>query len=81
MELSEKEGQIYLKVKHFTPGFIGWEEKDKYITFPFLVRQNNAFYSNGLTMEIHDKELILYVRMKKKDGTFHEEKFVYEKRW
>ncbi len=81
MELSEKEGQIYFKVKHFTPEFIGWEEKDKYITFPFLVRQNNAFYFNGLTMEIHDKELILYVRMKKKDGTFHEEKFVYEKRW
>lgn len=80
MELSEKEGRIYLKVKHFTPEFIGWEEKEKYITFPFLLRQHNVFYFNGLTMEIHDKELTLYVRMKKKDGSLSEEKFVYEKK-
>ena len=79
MELSEKEGHVFLKVKHFSSEFIGWEEKEKCITFPFIVRQNNVFYFNGLTMEIQDKVLTLYVRMKNKDGLLYEEKFLYKK--
>ena len=36
MTLVEEEGSLVLKVKHFTPEFVGWEEKEDYVTFPLV---------------------------------------------
>ena len=49
MTLVEEEGSLVLKVKHFTPEFVGWEEKEDYVSFPLVeLRQNEARF-RGLT--------------------------------
>lgn len=79
MEIAEVDGSLRLRVKHFTPEFIGWEEKDKFITFPLVTIRNSIIYFNGLTIEKTDKGIMMYLRMKKKDGSFAEEILTYTK--
>lgn len=49
MTLVEEAGSLVLKVKHFTPEFIGWEEKDGYVSFPLVKLGENEAYFRGLT--------------------------------
>ncbi len=79
MELAEIAGSLTLKVKHFTPEFIAWEEKDKFTTFHLVTIRNSVLYFNGLTIEKTEKGIRLYLRMKKKDGSVSEEVLDYAK--
>ena len=49
MTLVEEEGSLVLKVKHFTPEFVGWEEKEDYVRFPLVKLGENEAYFRGLT--------------------------------
>ena len=45
MTLVEEEGSLVLKVKHFTPEFVGWEEKDGFVSFPLVgLGENEAYF-------------------------------------
>ena len=46
-----EDGQLLLKLKHFNPDLIGWEEKEKTVNFRFIKRNGNKFYFSGLTFE------------------------------
>ena len=48
MNIVEIEGKVELRLKHFTPDLKGWEEKDKYIIFPFIKADENYFEFDGL---------------------------------
>ena len=37
-------------VKHFNPDMIGWEEKDKFVRFPLVAVEKDAWYFDGLTI-------------------------------
>lgn len=68
MSLVEKEGSLVLRIKHFTPDFIGWEEKDKMIEFPFVTKKDGAMYFSGLTFVPKGKdEVTIYLAMKQKE--------------
>jgi len=47
----EEEDGIKLKIKHFNPDFTGWEEKDKFIEFPFLKATENELVFDGLVFK------------------------------
>lgn len=79
MELTETNGSLILRVKHFSPEFVAWEEKDKYVTFHLVTIRNSNLYFNGLTIEKTEKGIRLYIRMKKKDGSVSEEVLDYTK--
>ena len=49
MTLVEEEGSLVLKVKHFTPEFVGWEEKDGSVDFPLVRLGENQAWFRGLT--------------------------------
>lgn len=69
-----------LKVKHFSPEFIGWEEKDDAIEFRFIKKENNTLYFSGLTaIRKDDNHLDIYVAFKNEDGTTTEEIFTFTK--
>ena len=49
MTLVEEEGSLVLKVKHFTPEFVGWEEKEDYVSFPLVKLGEDEAWFRGLT--------------------------------
>ncbi len=63
-----------LKLKHFNTDLIGWEEKDKVITFPFVRASDNRIEFDGLVYEkTSSEELRITVSMKQSDGTISQE--------
>lgn len=76
MLLIETEGTILLRIKHFHPNFVGWEEKDKSVDFKFVKKDGNRAYFSGLTFERKNgRELNIFLALRQKDGTVREEVF------
>jgi len=76
-----KDSLSYLmKVKHFSPEFKGWEEKDDAIEFRYIKKENNTLYFSGLTAVRKDaNHLDIYVAFKNDNGTTTEEIFTFTK--
>lgn len=80
MWMLELEGTLILRLKHFSPELVGWEEKDKTVDFKFVNKSGNRMNFSGLTFErVGDKGLYIYLALRQKDGTLKEEKFVMAK--
>jgi len=78
--LVEKEGTLVLRLKHFDPNFVGWEEKDKTYDFKFVSKSGKRMNFSGLTFERSgDRELRIYLAMRQKDGTVNEETFIMKR--
>ncbi|MEM9208185.1 MAG: DUF6265 family protein [Pseudomonadota bacterium] len=45
----EEEDSLALRVKHFTPEFIAWEDKADYISFPLVRVDSDAVHFSGLS--------------------------------
>ena len=68
MQLIETEGTLHLRVKHFNLDFTGWEEKDKFVTFPLAKVENERLFFNGLTLEKTGKDgLSIYIVLRRGD--------------
>lgn len=80
MWMMESEGSIILRLKHFSPELVGWEEKDKTVDFKFVDRQGDRMRFSGLTFEkVGVKGLNIYLALRQKDGTLKEEVFKMER--
>lgn len=63
------DGKLVVRLKHFNPDLTGWEEKDRFVDFPFVAKKDGAMYFNGLTYMPNGKDgLKIVVAMRKKDG-------------
>ena len=49
--ITVEKDELVVKLKHFTPELVGWEEKEKSVNFRFIKKQGNRYYFNGLTFE------------------------------
>ena len=65
MYLTEEDGGLVVKLKHFNPDLTGWEEKDGMVTFRLIAAEPCALYFNALTYRC-DAEggMVVAVRMK-----------------
>jgi hypothetical protein len=71
---------IGLLVKHFTPEFHAWEEKEDFINFELIKIEDKLAYFQGLTIDGRDEGMLkIYVLMKNKEGNRWEEPFVFKK--
>jgi hypothetical protein len=61
MLLVEEEGSLALRVKHFSKDFVGWEEKDGFVSFPLVRLGENEAYFNGLTLRRDGDQLMIYL--------------------
>ena len=78
--ISEEEGSLTLKVKHFSPELHGWEDKDGYVSFPLVKLGRHEAYFSGLTYRrTSDTELRAYVAVKQEDGHLEEIEFVFQR--
>jgi Domain of unknown function (DUF6265) len=66
-QLVEQDNRLVFRVKHFTSGFVGWEEKDKSIDFKFLSATKNEIHFDGLTLiEVDDRTCKHVIRLQDK---------------
>ena len=76
--IKEEADGFKLKLKHFTSELIGWEEKDKYVTFPLLSLSPTRIEFDGLIMEKIDNDKIqVTVQIQQKNGEIKKEVFHY----
>jgi len=81
MTILEDSLSYVMKIKHFSPTFDGWEEKNESTDFRFIKKEDNTLYFSGLTaIRKDDKHLNIYVAMKQEDGSITEELFVFKKK-
>lgn len=74
--LMEVEGTLILRLKHFSPDLVGWEEKDKSVDFTFVKKDAKRMYFSGLTFErVSKDDLNIYLALRQRDGTLKEEVF------
>ena len=74
--LMEAEGTLILRLKHFSPDLVGWEDKDKSVDFKFVKRDAKRMYFSGLTFErVSNDDLNIYLALRQRDGTLKEEVF------
>lgn len=71
----EKQGEsLVMRVKHFTPEFVGWEEKEGSVDFPLVKVEGKTAYFNGLTLQLLDDDTLqVYLVFRSKDGSRREE--------
>jgi hypothetical protein len=70
----------WLRLKHFNPDFSGWEEKDAYVTFPFLSQSEQSLEFDGLTYRLRDDGMLeINVVLGNEDGSTHTETIVCSK--
>ena len=79
--ISEENGTLAVRLKHYGADFTGWEEKDKNVLFSFVKKDGNRMYFEGQTFEfIGKRKLNIYVAIKQKDGSIQEEVFRYKRK-
>lgn len=77
--ITEEEGTLNLKVKHFNPDFSAWEEKEDYINFRFVKAEEDALHFSGISFyRLGDNEMHAYLVMRYGDE-IKEEKIVYRR--
>ena len=75
--LTVEDGSLSLKVKHFSPEFIAWEEKDDFIEFSLVKIADDALHFGGLSFYRRgDDAMDGYIVMKNSEG-IREEPLVY----
>lgn len=69
-----------LKIKHFSPQFVGWELQDQSVDFRYIKSEANTLYFSGITFVLEsDHKLLIYLAFKQKDKSYKEEKFIFTK--
>ncbi len=68
MYISEVDGSLALRLKHFNPDLTGWEEKDEMVTFRLVTLEPCAAYFSALTYrcangENTDDGIVVAVRL------------------
>ena len=60
--ITEENGSLMLKIKHFDAALNGWEEKDETVDFPLIKLTESRACFDGLTFErLNNDELNIYV--------------------
>lgn len=68
---------LVLRLKHFDPGLLGWEEKEEVMAFPLVDMGDRRAYFDGFTfLQPGESQLQVHLRMER-DGELREQVFHY----
>jgi len=80
VEISQQDGRLAMRVKHFNPDLHGWEDKDEFVSFPLVKLGPHEAYFSGLTYKLTSPTTLqVYVAVKQEDGRLEEIEFTYER--
>jgi hypothetical protein len=58
-----------MRVKHFNPDFVGWDEKDRWVTFePVSASENELVFSSLSIRREGADDMIMRLRIRYADG-------------
>lgn len=78
--LAEQDGSLRLKVKHFSPDFVGWEEKETFLDFPLVSASADTLAFSAMTFRrLGPDEMTLTIRMTGRDGAGRDEVLRYRR--
>lgn len=78
--ISEFDGKLALRLRHFNPDFTAWEEKDEYLEFAFVEMGKNFIKFKGLSYELaEENEMKITLDMKRGDKV-EKEIFILKKK-
>ena len=81
LTLSEDDGRLNMKVKHFTADFVAWEDRPDFVSFKLVGIEQDAVHFSGLSLHrIDENTMHGFIVMNMKDGSLREEKLVYHRR-
>jgi len=76
--ISQEQGSLILRLKHFGPHLKGWEKQAETVDFPLVKLTPTAAYFSGLTFRRDGADrLRVFVSSKQKDGSITELRFDY----
>ncbi len=80
MYISEVDGSLAVRLKHFNPDLIGWEEREEMLTFRLVALEPCAAYFSGLTYRCANGEntqdgIVVAVRMSSEGPEVQELRF------
>jgi hypothetical protein len=69
MYITEEDNTLSMKLKHFSKGLTGWEEKDKYVSFPLVEIRENEIRFDGLAFKKPSEDKLEITVMIEDDST------------
>ncbi len=74
--LTEHEGSLVLRLKHFNPDMTGWEDKEEMVTFRLAHVEPGLIQFNSLTYRLEtDDSMRIHVAIRRGDGRLEELEF------
>ncbi|MEO9965932.1 MAG: DUF6265 family protein [Reichenbachiella sp.] len=80
LHISKIDGEFRLRLKHFNPDLTGWEEKDKFVEFPFVSATPTKIEFKGLIYELVEKDKMEIQLKLNRGGEISTEIFHFEKK-
>ena len=78
--LAEEGGSLVLRLKHFGPDLVGWEEKDESVSFPLVRRTDDGLWFDGLTIRREGEDRMrVWVALEREGGDVREALFEYRR--
>jgi len=78
--ITEDNGSLTLKLKHFNKDLTGWEEKNEVREFKLVKKEKNKLWFEGMTFEVIDgNNFQVFLAIQKRNGDVIEEVFPYKK--
>lgn len=69
LSITEEEGKLYLRLRHFDSKMNAWEEKDQPKTLPLLKVKGNKYFFHGYTFEkIGKDQFKVWIQSDEKDN-------------
>lgn len=67
---------LAMQLKHFNPDMTAWEDREKFVDFLYVGREENRVFFEGLTfVREGDKAVTIYLALRGKDRSVREERF------
>lgn len=57
--ITETDGSLIYRLKHFNADFSGWEEKDETVDFKLVAIEGKTAYFDGLTLSLRDDDTLV----------------------
>jgi hypothetical protein len=79
LTISEREGSLVLRLKHFNADLTGWEEKVDVREFPLVAKRDGVLHFEGMAFHPKGDQLTVYLAITPKNGPVREERFTYRR--
>ena len=79
LTVSEKDGSLVIRLKHFNPDLTGWEEKNDVQSFSLVAKRDGALQFEGMSFHPQGDQLTVYLAVEHKDKPVEEVMFRYRR--